>query len=104
MMLPHPATSAVALLLVVVALADTNIAPVLIPAHIPHPRWSWDTIPTAFHGANRTGYFSKEAVDALAKYHMVSMEKWYTPCASQGPKQGPPSCAVEEKWRLRLHK
>lgn len=28
---------------------------------------------------------------------MVTIEKWYTPCASQGPTQGPPSCAVEEK-------
>lgn len=28
---------------------------------------------------------------------MVTIEKWYTPCASQGPSQGPPSCAVERK-------
>lgn len=25
------------------------------------------------------------------------IEKWYTPCASQSPTQGPPSCYVEHK-------
>ena len=28
---------------------------------------------------------------------MVTIEQWHTPCASQSPTQGPPSCYVEHK-------
>ena len=41
--------------------------------------------------------FSPESVAQLAKYKMVTIEKWYTPCAAQRPRQGDPSCAVEAK-------
>ena len=121
-----------------------TIAPSLIPMK-PKPFFSWEKIPTAFHGANkyvlfctfccfvlflftslcsfsvviallfhsffylilvvvvfftnvvRSGVYNDDAVELLAKYQMVTIEKWYTPCASQGPKQGDPSCAVESK-------
>jgi hypothetical protein len=43
-----------------------NLAPVLIPV-VPKPYFSWDVIPTAFHGANRSGVYNVEAVRALAK-------------------------------------
>jgi hypothetical protein len=33
----------------------------------------------------------------LAKYQMLTLEKWYTPCASQGPTQSGPECDVEKK-------
>ena len=35
---------------------------------------------------------------------MVTIEKWYTPCASQGPTQGSPSCYVEHKIESALHR
>jgi hypothetical protein len=73
-----------------------NVAPVVIPSP-PNPFFSWDTIPTAFHGANRTGVYSEDAVKLLARNSMVTIEKWYTPCASQGPVQSGPECYVEEK-------
>ena len=122
-----------------------DIAPVIIPAH-PKPYFSWDFIPTAFHGANRTGVYTDDAIVKLARHQMVyctqtypmfpyckhtyssyplfatnssiantpinavffhlakqvTIEKWYTPCASQGPIQGDPSCAVENKIETLL--
>lgn len=71
-----------------------HLAPVVIPA-VPKPFFSWDTIPTAFHGANTSGVYTDEAVAELAKHCMVTIEKWYTPCASHG--NGSPSCFVEKK-------
>ena len=71
-------------------------APVVIPEK-PNPYHSWAFLPTAFHGANKSGVFSDAAVALLAEHQMVTIEKWYTPCASQGPVQSPPSCAVESK-------
>jgi hypothetical protein len=40
--------------------------PVPDPAH-PKPFWSWDTIPLAFHGANRTGEFNDVEIAILAE-------------------------------------
>eukprot|EP00041_Stephanoeca_diplocostata_P015780 m.302708 g.302708 ORF g.302708 m.302708 type:complete len:480 (-) comp20150_c0_seq1:280-1719(-) len=74
-----------------------DIAPTLIPQVPVVAKWNWSTIPTAFHGANKSGYYTSDTIATLATFHMVTVEKWYTPCASQGPTQGPPSCAVEEK-------
>lgn len=36
-------------------------------------------------------------VARLAKYQMITTEKWYTPCGSKGPVQSGPDCAVETK-------
>jgi hypothetical protein len=80
----------------VVSAQQLELAPAIIPA-APKPYFSWDTIPTAFHGANRSGLYTDEAVRQLSKHQMVTIEKWYTPCASQGPAQGPASCFVEHK-------
>ena len=80
-----------------------NLAPVVIPAQ-PSPFFSWDRIPTAFHGANKTGRYTDDAVADLAKYQMITIEKWYTPCASQGPVQGGPSCDVEAKIETLLRR
>ena len=75
----------------------SNLAPVVIPAQ-PKPFFSWDRIPTAFHGADKSGPYSDDAVAQLAKYYqMVTCEKWYTPCAAKGPAQSGPSCDVEGK-------
>ena len=65
----------------------------------PSPNWNWDTLggTLAFHGANKTGMYTDAAVAQLSKYAMVTLEKWYTPCGSQGPTQAGPACDVEEK-------
>jgi hypothetical protein len=53
-----------------------DVAPVIIPAR-PKPFFSWATIPTAFHGANRSGVYTDEAVKLLARNQMVTIEKWF---------------------------
>ena len=85
---------ALALLCAGAALAQQP--PVPSPAR-PAPYFSWDTVPRAFHGANRSGEFTPDALAALANYSLVTIEKWYTPCGGQGPSQAGPSCAVEDK-------
>jgi len=68
-----------------------------IPAK-PTPYFSWDTVPTAFHGANKARLYTENEVQELAKrYQMITLEKWYTPCGAQGPHQAGPQCHVEAK-------
>jgi hypothetical protein len=63
---------------------------------VPTPYWSWERIPTSYHGAVRDRTFTDAEVARLAQFQMVTVEKWYTPCASAGPPhQSGPSCAVE---------
>ena len=72
-------------------------APVVIP-QAPSPTWSWDRIPTSFHGAVKDRTFSDAEVDRLGYYQMITIEKWYTPCGSApAPHQSGPECAVELK-------
>ena len=83
--------------LLLLALPQLALAqPVPSPAR-PAPYFSWATLPRAFHGANKSGDFTDAAILALSAYQMTTLEKWYTPCASQGPAQGNASCAVEDK-------
>lgn len=92
------AWAALGLAFAIGALCATAQQPSPVPdPNRPLPFWSWDTIPLAYHGANTTGLFSEAAVDQLAKYRMVTIEKWYTPCAQPGPggSQGNASCDVE---------
>ena len=77
-------------------LPEGPTAPIVIPA-APRPYWSWDRIPTSFHGAVKDRTFTDQEVTRLAQYQMTTLEKWYTPCGSQGPTQAGPSCAVEKK-------
>ena len=77
-------------------LASAAIARALVPA-FPSPYFSWDTIPLAFHGANRARMYNDAEVAQLARYSMVTLEKWYTPCGAQGPDQAGPECDVEAK-------
>lgn len=42
--------------------------------------------------------YSEAAIAQLAKYDMVTIEKWYTLCGAKHPEQGTPECAVEEKF------
>jgi hypothetical protein len=51
----------------------------------PPPHNSWDTVPVAFHGANKTGPWTEAAVQQLAKYGMVTVEKWDGVCGSTHP-------------------
>lgn len=68
----------------------------MIPAK-PTPNFSWDTIPIAFHGANKVRMYNSSEVAQLARYSMVTLEKWYTLCGDQHPQQAGPDCNVESK-------
>lgn len=78
------------------SLSSAQSPPVPSPAR-PAPFFSWDVVPRAYHGANRSGVFDSAGVATLADYQMVTIEKWYTPCGAQMPDQSGPACAVEDK-------
>lgn len=70
------------------------IAPNVVPQK-PKPYWSWDHIPTSYHGAVKDREFTDDEVKFLGSFQMVTIEKWYTPCGSTGPHQNGPSCGEE---------
>jgi hypothetical protein len=52
-----------------VGVGGQALAPTVIPDP-PTPFFSWDTIPTAFHGANRSGVYTDTAVELLARHQV----------------------------------
>lgn len=61
----------------------------------PAVRFSWRTVPIFFHADNFTGDFNEEALQQLARYPIVTLEKWMgslasckasgmTPCCGEG--------------------
>lgn len=50
------------------------MAPVVVPQH-PAPDWSWDTLPTSMHGADKMRAYNESEIERLAKYSMVTLEK-----------------------------
>eukprot|EP00040_Diaphanoeca_grandis_P020233 m.107592 g.107592 ORF g.107592 m.107592 type:complete len:406 (+) comp27809_c0_seq1:200-1417(+) len=58
--------------------------------HTPgRPRFSWETLPVFFHGANMSGRaFSPAAAAAIAKYPMATFEKSYARYMANGSTQG----------------
>ena len=40
------------------------------------PQFSWDTLPVFFHSSNTSGPYSADAIRVIAKYPMVTIEKW----------------------------
>ena len=40
------------------------------------PQFSWDTLPVFFHSANSTGQYNDDALKVIAKFQMVTIEKW----------------------------
>ena len=75
---------------------DPGPVPVPDPAR-PKPYFSWDYIPLAFHGANRSGMYNESTVEVIGKhYQLFTIEKWYTECGSQHPIMSGPACDVEK--------
>jgi hypothetical protein len=72
------------------------IAPVVSPQK-PKLPWSWDRLPMSYHGADKNRTFNSSEIEFLAGFHLVTLEKWYTPCGAQGPVQAPPSCDEEAR-------
>eukprot|EP00935_MAST-01C_sp_MAST-1C-sp1_P000698 g698.t1 len=82
-------------LLIIIAYVGLASASPSNPAR-PQPSFSWETVPIAFHGANRSGEYNSEAIEILSQYSMVTIEKWYTACGSLHPIQAGPDCDVEK--------
>uniref|UniRef100_A0A1X7VEI8 Uncharacterized protein n=1 Tax=Amphimedon queenslandica TaxID=400682 RepID=A0A1X7VEI8_AMPQE len=40
------------------------------------PMFSWDTLPLFFHSSNASGPYSHESLKTIAKFQMVTVEKW----------------------------
>ena len=40
------------------------------------PQFSWDTVPVFFHSGNESGLYSQEALQTMAKFQMVTIEKF----------------------------
>ena len=40
------------------------------------PEFSWDTLPVFFHSSNTSGLYSQQALKIIAKFSMVTIEKW----------------------------
>ena len=40
------------------------------------PQFSWETLPVFFHSSNSSGMYSEESLRVMAKYSMVTIEKW----------------------------
>ena len=40
------------------------------------PPFSWDTLPVFYHSSNQSGDFSRDALGTIAKFSMVTIEKW----------------------------
>ena len=40
------------------------------------PQFSWDTLPVFFHSSNSTGQYNDDALQTIAKFQMVTIEKW----------------------------
>ena len=40
------------------------------------PEFSWDALPVFFHSSNTSGLYSQQALQIIAKFQMVTIEKW----------------------------
>ena len=65
--------SMLAVLAAVAAAARVNAAP---PPRSVQPRWDPATLPVAFHSSNSTGNWDAEQIKQLARFAMVTVEKW----------------------------
>eukprot|EP01001_Neometanema_parovale_P007548 NODE_3847_length_1154_cov_69.018429_g3660_i0.p1 GENE.NODE_3847_length_1154_cov_69.018429_g3660_i0~~NODE_3847_length_1154_cov_69.018429_g3660_i0.p1 ORF type:complete len:361 (-),score=56.12 NODE_3847_length_1154_cov_69.018429_g3660_i0:70-1098(-) len=41
------------------------------------PKFSWDRLPVYFHSSNRTGMWNDTALEIIARYPWVTIEKWH---------------------------
>ena len=58
---------------------DSGDVSSILPSGKKMPRFSWNTLPVAFHSSNvtaPTGMYNSESLKTLARYSMVTIEKW----------------------------
>ena len=81
--------------MVILSAALTLGAAVLAAPGNGWPRFSWDTIQPFIHLANNSGPFSDAAIDAMARFPIVTVEKSQGPCAAQS-KPPTDTCGEEQ--------
>ena len=57
------------------------------------PKFSWDTMPVFIHGSNQSGPINAEAIHLMAKFPLVTVEKFQGPCGWRP--NASPSCDQE---------
>ena len=79
------------------------LQPVALAAYTPRgPRFSWDTLPVFYHGSNASGPASAAGVEVMARFPMVTVEKFQGPCAHSADPT--PACHQEELIVAELKK
>lgn len=69
--------------------------PAAAHANLPLPsavRFSWERVQPFFHADNVTGPYSDEAIRAIARFPLVTLEKWHGACEGFKPANGSDHC------------
>ena len=74
------------------------------PGPYPAVKFSWDTVPVFFHSDNMSGSFSEESLRIIARYPIVTIEKYMGPSggAEMGPGKSAPVCCEEDRMLAAL--
>ena len=73
-------------------------AQVLLVATQGHmPRFSWNTLPVAFHSSNCSGMYTDEELRIIAKFSCVTIEKWQSVHELVAPSYNWESCVTSIK-------
>jgi hypothetical protein len=84
--------------LLALALALELLAPSAMAAepYVPKgPKFSWDTMPSFFHSSNSSGLINQKAIEMMAKFPMVTVEKFQGPCGNSHSPLPSPACDQE---------
>jgi len=59
------------------------------------PRFSWKTLPIFFHSSNSSGPVNEASLQLMARFPMVTVEKFQGPCGNSG--HASPACNQEQQ-------
>ena len=78
--------------------------PPFVPGPYPSVKFSWDTVPVFFHSDNVTGPWSEESLRIIAKYPIVTTEKYTGPHggSEKGPGNSTAVCCEEDRMLAAL--
>jgi hypothetical protein len=74
------------------------------PGPYPAVKFSWDTVPVFFHSDNVTGPWTEESLRIIAKYPIVTTEKYMGPNggSEEGPSNSTAVCCEEDRMLTAL--